>query len=187
MKGMTPKQKRFVEIYLSELNATKAAIGAGYAVSSAHVSGARMLKDAKVRAAIDQAMAKRSEKAGVTADQVVEELRRIGFADIRKLVKWRSNVTQMAMDEETGEPVMRVGNEITLVNSEEIDEATAAAISSISQDAKGALKVRFHSKESALVSLGKHLGLFRDEGAGGGAPVIVNIVDPRTNGKPKAK
>lgn len=166
MTELTAKQQRFAEIYLSELNATKAAIGAGYATSSAHVEGARLLKNAKVRAFIDAAMEKRAAKAGVTADQVVEELRRIAFADVRKVVSWKNGV-------------------VGLVDSDAVDAATASAISSVSQGKDGEIRIKFHSKESSLVNLGKHLGLFRDGESDRNAPVTVNIIDPRSSAKAK--
>lgn len=162
---LNAKQTAFVENYLNTLNATKAAIAAGYSAATAYSAGARLLKHVGVRTAVDVAMAKRSEKAGVTADQVVEELRRIGFADIRKVVGWAGNV-------------------VTLLDSEKVDAATAAAISSVSQGKDGELRIKFHSKDTALVNLGKHLGLFRDQDQSG-APVIVNIVDPRSSAKGK--
>jgi hypothetical protein len=52
---------------------------------------------------------------------------------------------------------------VTLVPAEEIDEATAGAIAQISQGVNGSLRVRLHDKHAALVSIGKHLGMFTDQ------------------------
>jgi phage terminase small subunit len=182
---LNAKQTAFVENYLNTLNATKAAIAAGYSAATAYSAGARLLKHVEVRTAIEAAMAKRSEKAGVTGDQVIEELRRIGFADIRKLVSWRPGVERLAPDEKTGDLRLQIVNEVELIGSDKIDDATASAISSISQGKDGELKIKFHSKETALVNLGKHLGLFREGDNDRNAPVTVNIIDPRSSAKAK--
>ena len=68
---MTPKQQRFVDEYLQDLNATQAAIRAGYARSGASVEGTRLLANAKVAAAVAAAQAKRSERTEVTQDYVL--------------------------------------------------------------------------------------------------------------------
>ena len=54
-RPLTPKQARFIEEYLVDLNAKQAAIRAGYSVKSAHVEGSRLLINAKVAAAITAA------------------------------------------------------------------------------------------------------------------------------------
>ncbi len=73
--SMTPKQRRFVEEYLVDLNATQAAIRAGYAKSGASVEGTRLLSNAKVAAAVAAAQAKRAERADLTADEVLAGIR----------------------------------------------------------------------------------------------------------------
>ncbi|QIJ73234.1 hypothetical protein GU700_00565 [Methylobacterium sp. NI91] len=52
-------------------------------------------------------------------------------------------------------------NEVTLRNSADIDDATAAAITEISQTKGGALKAKLADKRTALVDIGRHLGMFR--------------------------
>jgi len=185
MPNLTTRQLRFVDIYVSEGNATKAAAKAGFSKRTSRQAGARLLSNVVVRKAIDDRRQGLVAKAGVTAEAVVAELKKIGFSDVRKLVQWRSNVQQMATDEETGEPVMVVANEVVLKDSAQIDDETAGAISSISQGPKGDLKIRFHDKQAALVNLGKHLGIFRDEGGAGTANVTVDIV--KLSSKAKAK
>ena len=68
---MTPKQQRFVSEYLVDLNATQAAIRAGYAKSGASVEGVRLLSNAKVAAAVATAQAERSKRTEVTKDYVL--------------------------------------------------------------------------------------------------------------------
>lgn len=73
--ALTPKQQRFVEEYVLDLNATQAAIRAGYSANHADVQGPRILGYAGVKAAIDAALAKRTERTGLTADWVLDQLR----------------------------------------------------------------------------------------------------------------
>lgn len=176
---MTPKKQRFVDAYLVEPNATKAAIAAGYSAKTATQAGSRLLTDVDIRAAIGVANEKRAAKAGVSAERVIAELAKIGFSDIRKLVRWRSNVTAMGADPDTDEPVMNVCNEVVLTDSHQIDDDTAGAISEISQSKEGALKVKLHDKLGALDKLGKHLGLFAEPEAPPAVVVIRDLRSPR--------
>lgn len=180
---MTPKKQLFVDAYLVEPNATKAAIAAGYAEKTARQAGSRLLTDSDIRAALALANEKRAEKAGVSAARVIAELAKIGFADIRKLVRWRSNVTVMGADPDTDEPVMNVCNEVVLTDSHQVDDDTAGAIAEISQSKDGALKVKLHDKLGALEKLGKHLGLFQEPEA---PPAVVVIRDLRSRAKATA-
>ena len=74
MRDPTHKQQCFVEEYLIDLNATQAAIRAGYSKKTAEVQGYQLLQKTLVRAAIDKAMAERSERAHVDQDMVIEGL-----------------------------------------------------------------------------------------------------------------
>ena len=75
MNKLTAKQQRFVAEYLVDLNATQAAIRAGYANSGASVEGTRLLANAKVSAAVAAAQAKRSERTEITQDYVLTSIR----------------------------------------------------------------------------------------------------------------
>lgn len=75
--GLNPKQARFVAEYLIDLNATQAAIRAGFSANGASVQGVRLLANAKICAAIEVGRAKAAEKAGITLDDHLSELARI--------------------------------------------------------------------------------------------------------------
>lgn len=77
---LTDKQKRFVEEYLIDLNATQAAIRAGYSKDTAYSQGQRLLKNVEVESAIQEAQNKRSERTQITQDDVIRRL--IEIADI---------------------------------------------------------------------------------------------------------
>src|SRR5215472_11089284 len=69
------RQKRFVKHYLIEPNATKAAVSAGYSENGAEVTGCRLLKNPKVKAAIEEGEAKIAEKLDITAGYVLEKIK----------------------------------------------------------------------------------------------------------------
>lgn len=72
---LNPRQQRFVAEYLIDLNATQAAIRAGYAPASAHVHASRMLKDAKISEAVEQGKSATLERAEIDQDWVVGEFK----------------------------------------------------------------------------------------------------------------
>jgi hypothetical protein len=71
---LPPKRERFVKEYLIDLNETQAAKRAGYSQKTAHVQGCQLLKDVKVKKAIDAAMERRSKRTEIKADDVVDGL-----------------------------------------------------------------------------------------------------------------
>lgn len=155
---LTPRQQRFVEEYLVSLNATAAARRAGYSAKTAEVQGPRLLGNVRVRAAVDAAMAKRGERALVTGDEVVAELRRLAFSRIGKIVRWGDGMA--VKDAVTGEE--RIANGVALIASADLDDDTMAAVSEVRQARDGSLSVKMHDKKGALVDLGRHLNLFND-------------------------
>ena len=74
MDKLTAKQQRFVAEYLVDLNATQAAIRAGYSVKGAHVRGAELLRNRKAAAAIQKAMTERSKRTEITQDYVLTSI-----------------------------------------------------------------------------------------------------------------
>lgn len=160
---LTPKQRAFVREYLIDLSATQAAIRAGYSAKTAYSQGERLLKNVEIERAVSAAMKIRADRTEITADRVLQELAKIGFSDIRKAVKWHSALTTEEDNPDGGDVAVIkriVTNQVEIVASEDIDDETAAAISEISQNANGGMKIKFHDKRAALVDIGKHLGMF---------------------------
>ena len=140
---MTKKQKRFVEEYLIDLNATQAAIRAGYSPRTAQEQSSRMLSNVMVQDAIAKAMAERSRRTGINQDRVLRELARIGFAEITNII-----------DPKTAEI------------KEDASEDDLACIQSVKikpNEFGTEREVKLYDKKSALVDLGKHLGMFKDK------------------------
>lgn len=177
--ALTPKQARFVQEYLIDLNATEAAKRCGYSVRTAYSIGHENLTKPDIADAVQKAMDERAQKTGITAERVLAELGKIGFSDLRKAIIWKANVTEL-VEEDGGDPRLAITNEVQLIDSASLDDDTAAAISEISQTAQGGVKIRFHDKRAALESIGRHLGMFKDRvehtGADGG-PIQAEYTD----------
>ena len=155
--ALNPKQERFVAEYLVDLNASQAAIRAGYNRRSAKNHGYRLLRTGSVAEAVATAQADLAGKIGVTVERIVTELARIGFADIRDVVQWRS--VPAATDMHEGKTNARAIS-VEVKNADELTPHAAAAIAELSLQPSGSVRVKLHDKRAALVDLGKHLGMF---------------------------
>lgn len=144
---MTEKQKRFVEEYLIDLNATQAAIRAGFSVKTANEQGSRMLANVSIQTAISKAMAERSKRTGVNQDRVVLELAKIAFVNASDVINTEDATVK-----------------------EDADPDDTAAIQSVrvkifpTKDGDGIEReVKLEPKLKALELLGKHLGMWNDK------------------------
>lgn len=161
--ALTPKQRRFVDEYLIDLNATQAAIRAKYSVKTAASIGEENLRKPEIAEAVLQRMKDREKRTEITQDRVLTELAKIGFSDIRKVVRWGETMVRMVDPEEgEGEDLVPYHG-LALIDSAEVDDDTAAAIAEVSQGREG-LKVKFHDKKGALVEIARHLGMFTAKG-----------------------
>lgn len=144
MAKLTNKQQRFIEEYLIDLNATQAAIRAGYSVKTAKDMGCENLAKPNIQEAIGKAIAWRSKRTGINQDRVVEELAKIGFVKLTDIVDTKGRIRDTAKEED-------------LACIESIKYKVSEAGESIEQE------VRIASKLKALELLGKHLGMWKDK------------------------
>lgn len=142
MPKLTDKQTAFVREYLLDLNATQAAIRAGYSERTASRIGPQLLGKTWVREAIEKAQAKRARRVEITADRVVAELAKIAFSDPRDLMEWGPDG-------------------VVLRPSVELSDDQAASVAEVAENNAG-LRLKKHDKVKALELLGKHLGIFAD-------------------------
>ena len=141
---MTKKQKRFIEEYLIDLNATQAAIRAGYSPDTAKSIGSENLTKPDITAQIARAMAERSRRTGVNADRVIMELAKIAFVNANDVIDPKTaTIKEGALPEDN------------------------AAIQSVKVKTFGEdgleREIKMADKLKALELLGKHLGMFRDK------------------------
>lgn len=87
LAALEPRQQRFVQEYLTDLNGTQAAIRAGYSPNAANEQASRLLANAKVQQAIKEGQEKLQVKLEMNAERVVQTLARIATADPRELVE----------------------------------------------------------------------------------------------------
>jgi phage terminase small subunit len=159
MVELSPKQKRFVHEYLIDLNATQAAIRAGYSERTAKSIGQRLLTYVDVQAAIQEAMKKREKRTEITQDKVLKELAKLAFADIKDFLSFRTEKTIVDHDKETGEPIIDYAHVVELKDSDQVDGSLISEV----QLKNGELKFKLHDKVKALEMCGRHLGMFKDK------------------------
>ena len=166
--AFTDKQAKFCREYLIDLNATQAAVRAGYTPTFANRTGPKVLANVGVAAEIARLQAEQAERTEITADRVIQELARLAFSDPRTIYATDGRLKQPA----------------------EWDDDTAAAVASVETEEHGegratVRKVKRWDKKGALELLGKHLGLFRDKielSGPGGSPIPVMVYIP-SNGR----
>lgn len=146
MAKLTDKQQRFVDEYLIDLNATQAAIRAGYSVRTANEQGAQNLAKLSIQDAISRKMAARSRRTGVNAERVVLELAKVAFAKITDIVDSNGRIKEDASPDD-----------LACIESIKYKESDNEYGGSVERE------VKIASKLKALELLGKHLGMWSDK------------------------
>ena len=153
-RPLTAKQALFVEEYLVDLNATQAAIRAGYSEKTAYSQGQRLLKHVETAAAIGEAMVDRSERTKLTADMVIEELSKLAFSNMLDYVGINQDGTAyIDLSDLTRDQAAAIGEIVTDEYSEGRGEGAV--------DVKK-IKFKLADKRGSLELLGKHMALFTD-------------------------
>lgn len=165
--ALTPKQQRFCDEYLIDLNATQAAIRAGYSEKTAYRTGADNLRKPQIEEYIAKRQKELSRSTEITQERVIKELALIAFsnnADYAHVVekKMKAEVGGALVDvlDEDGKPVMY--RTVEPVLTEELTEEQKRALAVIKKGRDG-LEVKSCDKVKALELLGKHLGIFTDK------------------------
>lgn|GEM_PF-1821716 len=145
-----PKHERFAQEYLVDLNATQAAIRAGYSAASAHVTGCRLLGNTEIGARIAALRAELEARTGVTIARVLEELAVIAFA----------SATDVVVDAE-GRLTPAIGAPASAVRAVASVKRTHRVEGNPKGEAVvGSIEIRYWDKVSALKAIGGHLGMF---------------------------
>ena len=143
MAKMTAKQQRFCDEYLIDLNATQAAIRAGYSPKTAEQAASRLLTIVKVSDEIARKMAERSKRTGINQDRVVQELAKLAFVNIADVVDLDS-----ATVKDTA-----AGADLACIQSVKIKPSEFGT----------EREIKLYDKKASLELLGKHLGMFKDK------------------------
>jgi phage terminase small subunit len=184
---MTPKQAIFYGEYIKDGNATRAARVCGAPESSAHVYGARMLKNAKVSAAIAAWKARQLGRYEITAERVLDELFKLATYDSGNLYDADGNrIPVHLLDDVTRAAVCDVEDETT--EATKLEAKTGAAPEML-RTLKHKQRIKLAEKGANLERLGKYFKLFSESamsatvtpGAGGlpgGSEITVRFVRP---------
>lgn len=152
--ALTPKQQRFVEEYLIDLNATQAAIRAGYSRDTANQIASQNLAKIEIKEAITEARARLSERTEITQDMVMAEFARIGFADPRKMFDAAGRLR----------PIHELSAaEAAVISSIEVVTKVLPGENSEPADVEYTHKIRSWDKVAALTQMGRRLGMFVDK------------------------
>lgn len=143
MARLTDKQKKFIDEYLIDLNATQAAIRAGYSQKNAFKIGSELLQKTTVQKYMQKCMKDREKRTEITQDKVLNELAAIGFANI---------VDYLEVKDDT----------VKVFNTADIPKEKLRAVAEIKQTKDG-ISIKIHDKVKALEDIAKHLGMFIDK------------------------
>lgn len=144
---LTARQQVFVEEYLVDLNATQAAIRAGYSNRTATEMGYENLTKPHVAAAIAAKMAERSARVQLEADTVLRQIKSILTSDIRNYLEYGPG-------------------HVALKPSSGLTSEQAACIAEVSETVSqtgNRVRLKFHDKLKALDMASRHLGLYAIE------------------------
>jgi phage terminase small subunit len=164
-RALTPKQARFVQEYLVDLNATQAAIRAGYSSKTAYSIASENLRKPEIILALQEARQRLTDRLTVTPESVLREYARLAFASMERFATWD-------------------GGAVTLKASSALSPHDTAAVAEISEtrtEKRRTVRLKLHDKKGALDSLAKHLGLLQPE-KGEGMHIQVVVMQYRPDG-----
>ena len=155
---MTDKQARFCEEYMVDLNATQAAIRAGYSENGAENEGYRLLRNDEVKLRIDQLKAERSARLRISTDYVVKLL--MDVAETR--------VEDVAEIDEAGQIKYKPFSEWpdrahTAVMGIEEDRIIKESADGSQVTVHDKIKIKTMNKDRSIENLGRHLAMFTDK------------------------
>lgn len=143
MAKLTAKQQRFCDEYLIDLNATQAAIRAGYSPRTAEQAASRLLRFVKVQDEIAREMAERSKRTGINQDRVLMEIAKMAFVNIDDVIDLDTAQVKQTATKDDLACIQSVKIKPTEFGTER--------------------EIKLCDKKSNLELLGRHLGMFKDK------------------------
>ena len=146
---LNPRQALFCKEYMVDLNATKAAIRAKYSKKTAYSIGQENLNKPEIKRVIQEALEKRKAKIEITAQRILDELAKMGFANMEDYTRIQN-----------GEAVI----DLSMITRDQM-AAVSEVTSEVYTEGRGGpevkrTKLKIFDKKSSLELLGKHLKLF---------------------------
>ena len=180
--ALNERERRFIEAFMGEAagNATEAAKIAGYSHKTARQIGSRLLSKVDIQEAISNRQVVRERDSDVSAAQVIREMARIGFSDIRKLFREDGGLKAFKdLDDETA---------AALAGVDVVEMAGGAKIGGpegVQHVAMFTKKVKLWDKNSALEKIAKHLGMFVERHEHSASASLADLLLGRTAGVDK--
>jgi phage terminase small subunit len=166
--ALTPKQEQFAREYVIDLNATQAAIRAGYSPKTAPAAASRLLTNVKVQELASALRAKTAEKLDITRERIMAEYAKLAFADMADFGEWDEHGnTRLSASKDLGDKTAAVA-EITVRDIPGSEDESPSRL----------IKFKLHPKREALDSICKMQGWFtekREISGPGGAPLAVAV------------
>ena len=160
---LNDKQQRFVDEYLIDLNATQAAIRAGYSAKTAYSQGERLLRHAEVQAALSEAMKARGERTKVDADYVVRRMVEIDQMDVLDIMRDDMSLKPVSEWPKVWRQYLSGFDVAEMFDGYGEDRSMSGLLK----------KIKWPDKVRNLELLGRHFGTFKDRvevtGKNGGA------------------
>lgn len=139
MNKLTAKQEKFCYEYVIDLNATQAALRAGYSEKTAYSSGSRLLKNVEIQKFIQTLQADLEKTAGITALKVLKEHKKIAFSDTSMIREgWMTLKAYEELPKEIKDCIQEVATRETKYGNE--------------------IKIKFYDKQRSLDSISRILG-----------------------------
>ena len=151
MTKLNERQKLFCKEYLIDLNATQAAIRAGYSKKTAQEQSSRLLSNVIVSTYLQGLLDKRSKKLEVSAEKTLNRLMQGQEFDVRKLYN------------DNG----------TLKKPHELDDDTAKAVVGVKYDNSGSIEYKIIDVKGCTELVGRHIKLFGEDAADTSRPIVV--------------
>lgn len=171
---ITDKQARFCAEYLVDMNATQAAIRAGYSKTGARFQSSRLLANVGVQNYLQDLRQQQQSRTLITADAVLKELAILGFSKITDVLEMDGDDVVFRGEDDLSDEAQRAIQSITVFKS---TQETDRGVNTTSR-----IQVKMHSKISALKELGNHLGIFQDFNAAISTLKQYGTVEPTEDG-----
>lgn len=145
---LNDKQERFCEEYVVNLNGRQAAIRAGYSPNTAKETAYELLQKPDIKERIAELQAEITERNKLKADQVIGELKALAFWDIRDFITTGNQIKDVStLEKETCKPVISLKTKTTHFEG----------------GSSTTTELKLADKRAALVDLGRHLGIFKED------------------------
>ena len=161
--GLTDKQEKFCQEYLIDLNGTQAAIRAGYSEKTANEQATRLLANVSIIHRLSELRKPLAEKVGITQEMVLNELAKVGFANLKDYLS----------------------DDLDVKNLSNIEDNKSGAIASLKKNVTTfeggesvTTEIKLHDKIKSLELIGKHLGFFEKDNKQQGNTVVVTPATP---------